>query len=553
MGAVFEAEHTLLEKRVAIKVMLPDRDPVVAEQMSARMVREARAASATGHRNITQVTDMGWVRKGSLFVVMEYLDGATLRDILDERGVFPVDRTAGLMSQVLAGLDVVHRKGIVHRDLKPENLMLVQDDEGQEVVKILDFGISKLLSDERKVNLTSTGLVIGTPQYMSPEQARNSAEIDRRTDIYSVGAIAYHLVTGTLPHQQETISALIAAVLTAPVDPPSKRRAGLPASLDAVLLRALSRDPRDRYPDARAFREALRPFVEPGPAWTEGTHARARAGASSSAPDTTSPTPPEGERSAESPAPPSLFPANLDASSLVALDETGAVGPKASEASGSGSSGSAPGRSGSHSGPDPARSGSPSGPAAASASRRAGASGGGGRRRDPFAPPDSEDEPIELGSPMTDDFHPARGSPGSGARPDAGVEVHGGRSNPAGLYDGQARRVGYPHVALLALGGLFLVAVVVWFAVMGRAEMALPAGQDAADYVEIRFNVTPSRARVQVDGVELTSNPLVLNRSTRQYMVTVRADGYWTQTVSFTPDSDRLFTIVLKRRRRSEQ
>ena len=265
MGAVFEARHTLLDKQVAIKVLLPgqvDEDG----NMTARFVREARAASAIGHRNIATVTDMGWTDEGSLFVVMEYLDGETFVDLTDEDEELTCAHACRLVLQVLLGLEAVHRNGIIHRDLKPENLMLVTDDEGEEVVKILDFGISKIVSDEEKLNLTATGMVMGTPQYMSPEQARCLPDIDHRTDIYSVGAILYLLITGQPPIQEETISAQIVATVEGNIDPPSSHNPDVPRELDRIVMKALARRPEERYPDARSFSLALKPHLAERPA-----------------------------------------------------------------------------------------------------------------------------------------------------------------------------------------------------------------------------------------------------------------------------------------------
>ena len=261
MGAVFEATHTLLDKKVAIKVLLPGR---VDEEgkMTARFVREARAASATGHINIASVTDMGWTDEGSLFVVMEYLNGETFVDLVDEGETLIPAYAVSLVMQALSGLEAVHRKGIIHRDLKPENLMLVVDDEGEEVVKILDFGISKITTSEENLNLTATGMVMGTPQYMSPEQARSSPDIDHRTDIYSVGAILYMLITGRPPIQEETISAQIVATVEGRIDAPATHNPGISLELSRIVMRALSRKAADRFSDARAFSKALKPHRE---------------------------------------------------------------------------------------------------------------------------------------------------------------------------------------------------------------------------------------------------------------------------------------------------
>ncbi len=261
MGAVFEATHTLLDKKVAVKVLLPGRMDEEGK-MTARFVREARAASSTGHVNIASVTDMGWTDEGSLFVVMEYLGGETFVDLVDEGETLIPAYAVSLVMQALSGLEAVHRKGIIHRDLKPENLMLIVDDEGEEVVKILDFGISKITTSDEALNLTATGMVMGTPQYMSPEQARNSPDIDHRTDLYSMSAILYMLISGRPPIQEETISSQIVATVEGRIDPPSVHNPDIPLELDRIVMKALSRKPMDRFRDAKAFNKALKPHRE---------------------------------------------------------------------------------------------------------------------------------------------------------------------------------------------------------------------------------------------------------------------------------------------------
>jgi serine/threonine protein kinase len=316
MGAVFEGRHTLLGKRVAIKVLLPgSSDP--DGQMTARLVREARAASATGHRNIATVSDMGWASEGSLFVVMEFLDGKTVGEQIEAEGRFSFERSIEIARQVLAGLEAVHRKGIVHRDLKPENLMVVEDEEGRLLVKILDFGISKVLGGEARMDLTTPGLLMGTPQFMSPEQAQGAPDIDHRTDLYSMGAILYLLLTGRPPIVAETLSEQIVATIAGKIEPPSRLEPWLPAAVDAVLGRALALDPDDRYPDARSFSEALARLTEAG---------GGRAVAESSATAPTAPGLPSVRMAARREA------AHFEAAELVALDELAPPPPQAARA-----------------------------------------------------------------------------------------------------------------------------------------------------------------------------------------------------------------------------
>lgn len=258
MGAVFEATHTMLQKRVAVKLMLPEM--AKDRELMARMVREARTASATGHRNVVLVTDMGWTEHGALFLVMEYLEGRTLRELMREEGPQPLERAARIVFQVLSGLIAVHSHGIIHRDLKPDNVMVIAGDEGEELVKLLDFGISKVLQAEQVVELTRTGSVLGSPRYMSPEQARG-LRVDARTDIYSVGGIFYSLLAGRPPLRAKNYSAMIAAILEGEIEPPSTYAPDISEAVDALVLRALARDVDERFGDARSFRQALRPFL----------------------------------------------------------------------------------------------------------------------------------------------------------------------------------------------------------------------------------------------------------------------------------------------------
>lgn len=255
MGAVFAATHTMLNKAMAIKVMVPDMS--ADRELAARLVREARAASATGHRNVANVTDMGWTDDGALFVVMEFLNGLTLQQLIMRDGPLSPARVIKLSAQILSGLQAVHDLNIIHRDLKPENIMVVGAHDNEEV-KILDFGISKIVGDEGPaLNLTASGFVMGTPQYMAPEQARGADDLDHRADIYAAGAIVYTALTKRRPHTANNYNAMIAQILAGNIVPPSKICSMVPAALDAVVLKALSLKPSERYEDATAFKRAL--------------------------------------------------------------------------------------------------------------------------------------------------------------------------------------------------------------------------------------------------------------------------------------------------------
>ncbi len=229
MGAVFEGTHTLLDRRVAIKLLLPEF--AADKEMVQRLMREARAAAATGHRNIVAVTDMGYTDDHSLFMVMEYVSGRTLKEVIDAEAPLDVARACLLMDQVLAALEVVHKKGIVHRDLKPNNVITYFDDEGEETLKILDFGISKVTDDLSLSDLTTIGKVLGTPKYMAPEQAVGQSDLDHRADIYACGAIFYELLTGQPPLMAKNYNAMIAMLLQGEITPPQQVQRSVPAGL----------------------------------------------------------------------------------------------------------------------------------------------------------------------------------------------------------------------------------------------------------------------------------------------------------------------------------
>jgi len=254
MGAVYEVEHARLGKRLAAKVLLPElmKRPALVE----RFRREARAASATGHENIVQVTDLGETRAGVPFLVMELLDGQTLGAALKE-GRFAPERAVHVARQILSALEAAHARSIVHRDLKPENIVLVKRGNDPDFVKVLDFGIAKVLDDDDGGEaLTETGQVIGTPSYMAPEQARGAA-IDHRVDVYATGAMVYRMVTGQRPFRGDNFNQLIFAIAQGNPPPPRQLNPAVSEGLERVIARAMAVDPDARFATARAFADAL--------------------------------------------------------------------------------------------------------------------------------------------------------------------------------------------------------------------------------------------------------------------------------------------------------
>jgi serine/threonine protein kinase len=257
MGIVYEAEHTQLGKRVAVKLMLEkyanDHEAI------ARFQREALAASRIGNPHIIDVSDIGTAPDGRAFVVMELLSGVSLTDVIKQAGAMPAWRAIHIIRQVLRAVGAAHAKGIVHRDLKPDNIFLVSQGDHQDFVKLLDFGISKMVDTAEAVaatRLTSTGMVMGTPLYMAPEQALGN-EVDQRVDLYASAVILYELLTGHPPFEGATYAVLVAKLLTQMPTPINQLRPDLSAQLVAAVHRGLEKEPMHRFGSAQEFVAAL--------------------------------------------------------------------------------------------------------------------------------------------------------------------------------------------------------------------------------------------------------------------------------------------------------
>jgi len=263
MGAVYEGEHTLIGRRVAIKLLHPELSE--RPTLVKRFQREARAATAIGNKHIVEVTDMGELADGTVFMVLEYLDGRDLLKDLHETGPMPFSRVVPIMAQVCSALHAAHAKGIVHRDLKPENIFLIEDDDNPDFVKVLDFGVAKFMSsDSNESSITRTGFAIGTSAYMSPEQAQGLKKVDHRSDIFALGTILYLLLAGRLPFQGETPLKVMMSICNDIPSPLSKYRGDLPDGIQTVIDIMLEKAPENRYPDCHAVMEALRPFGDVG-------------------------------------------------------------------------------------------------------------------------------------------------------------------------------------------------------------------------------------------------------------------------------------------------
>jgi serine/threonine-protein kinase len=259
MGVVYEARHLLVGRRFAIKFLRPEL--VKKRESLARFQREAQAAGALESENVTAVLDFGVVPDGSPYLVMEYLVGENLERLLAREGPLPLDRASELVLQASRGVQAAHAAGIVHRDLKPQNLFACRRDDGTELVKVLDFGVAKLGTFDDANSATRTGSVLGTPAYMSPEQARGERTIDHRADVYALGAILYELVSGQRPHPGDSPNAVLHHISTQPAVPLAAARPELPAGLLEVVARALAAEPEQRFPSAEEFAQALTPFA----------------------------------------------------------------------------------------------------------------------------------------------------------------------------------------------------------------------------------------------------------------------------------------------------
>jgi eukaryotic-like serine/threonine-protein kinase len=290
MGAVYRAKDSTLDRLIALKVMHPAM--AVDPSFVTRFHREARAASRLDHPASMRVIEFGEEPDGLLYIAMEFLEGRDLYRVIHEDWPLPEARIADIMMQALSALTMAHEMGVIHRDLKPENIMILdrKDDEGRDIVKVCDFGIAKITERDGEpaasrgigAKVTTAGLVVGTPEYMSPEQARGET-LDARSDLYSMGIILYQLLTGRTPFLADTALAVVLKHISEPPEPPSSIYPEVHKGLETVCMRAISKAPADRYPTARDMRGAVRAAIEGRPLPVEpmvatGAHALAPTG-----------------------------------------------------------------------------------------------------------------------------------------------------------------------------------------------------------------------------------------------------------------------------------
>ena len=246
MGAVYLADDEVLGELVALKV-ISSAFAVDEQAMIARFRREAAAARKVSSPNVIRIHDLGEARPGLLYLSMEYFAGRTLADVITQRGLVPIEDARDMLKQICTGLEAAHQAGVVHRDLKPSNVLVGE----RGAVKIIDFGLATTAVGE---GLTATGAILGTPHYMAPEQVRGKP-VDARTDVYALGALAYHLVCGRPPFSGDNAIAIGFAHLSEPPPPPKQIRRDVPANLEAAILAALAKAPDERPSSARAFLE----------------------------------------------------------------------------------------------------------------------------------------------------------------------------------------------------------------------------------------------------------------------------------------------------------
>ncbi len=282
MGRVYRAEQRTLGRTVAVKVIHPH---LAADEKSlARFLTEARATSKLNHPNSVSVIDFGKTAAGQPYLVMEFLRGRNLAQVVSTEGLLKLPRIVNVLRQVLAALGEAHALDIIHRDLKPENIVLEPLRRGGDFVKVVDFGLAKLRAEENTTDITLPGIVCGTPDFMAPEQGRGDP-LDGRSDIYAVGVVLFWLLTGRLPFEASSPTQVVMMHITMPVPDPRQLapQRQIPDELVAVMSKALAKDPRERFHDAHEFADALEALELEGGATSSSAPRRRESGESAAA------------------------------------------------------------------------------------------------------------------------------------------------------------------------------------------------------------------------------------------------------------------------------
>ncbi len=255
MGAVYLAEHPLIGKKVALKVI--HRELAGNRDVVSRFFQEARAVNKIGNEHIVEIHDFGVTPEGDHFYIMEYLEGQTLASVLGKESVFGVMRALHIGAQMASALAAAHASGVIHRDLKPDNIMLMKKLGDPDFVKVLDFGLAKMFLAGTSSVKTAAGVLLGTPQYMSPEACESKRDVDHRTDIYALGILLFQMMTGMLPFDGETMGEVLVKQVTALPPAPRGLNPAIPPAVEQILLRCLAKRVDQRFSTMNALREAL--------------------------------------------------------------------------------------------------------------------------------------------------------------------------------------------------------------------------------------------------------------------------------------------------------
>jgi len=255
MGAVYVAEHPLIGKKVALKVI--HRELAGNKEVVQRFFQEAKAVNKIGNEHIVEIHDFGITPENDHFYIMEYLEGQTLASLLSKERVLDVMRALHIGAQIASALAAAHASGVIHRDLKPDNVMLTTRLGDPDFVKLLDFGLAKMFTGGPSAVKTAAGILLGTPQYMSPEACESKPGVDHRTDIYALGVLLFQMMTGALPFDGETMGEVLVKQVTQLPPPPRGYNSAIPPSVEQILLRCLMKAPDQRFATMTSLREAL--------------------------------------------------------------------------------------------------------------------------------------------------------------------------------------------------------------------------------------------------------------------------------------------------------